>query len=145
VTDLPDQIKNPPVPIPEKPTKTLPLDDAMLQGEIFIQAHSGPLPDPETLHKYDLIKKGFAERIFNLAEKNSEHRKSMEMENMRCEKRGQWMAFTICMSAMIGSLLSVKMGQPVAGSILGGTSLVIIISAFLGKRFLGLSSKKKDD
>lgn len=35
----------------------------------FSMIHSGPLPPPNMLLNYDKIKKGFAERIVNMAEK----------------------------------------------------------------------------
>ena len=34
--------------------------------------HSGPLPKPETLLRYDEISKGFAERVIRMAEKEQE-------------------------------------------------------------------------
>lgn len=142
MNDQPDPKDNLPEIIPENETHTILPDKSTKVGEIYFEAHQGPLPAPETLKKYDLIQPGFADRIFKMAEDNSKHRKQIEIEQCKCESRGQWMAFSICIFAMICAFVSVLKGFSVAGSILGGASLAIIISSFLGKKILGSKSEK---
>lgn len=40
--------------------------------------HSGPIPDPMTLERYDQILPGAAERIIKMAEDQSTHRREIE-------------------------------------------------------------------
>jgi uncharacterized membrane protein len=39
------------------------------------QAYSGPIPDPDSLARYEQIQPGLTERIMNMAEKEAEHRR----------------------------------------------------------------------
>lgn len=39
---------------------------------------SGPIPDPESLAKYEQISPGFADRILNMAEEEAKHRRKKE-------------------------------------------------------------------
>lgn len=41
-------------------------------------SHSGPLPDPDTLQRYEQVLPGLAERILVMAEKQSEQRQGLE-------------------------------------------------------------------
>jgi uncharacterized membrane protein len=72
---------------------------------IFAQSfHSGPLPAPETLKKYDEIVPGLAERIVKMAESQGAHRIELEksvIKNQISEsKRGQYFALFI---ALVGN------------------------------------------
>ena len=42
------------------------------------QAYSGPIPDPDSLAKYEQIQPGFAERIMKMAEDEALHRRANE-------------------------------------------------------------------
>jgi len=42
------------------------------------QAYSGPIPDPDSLAKYEQIQPGFAERIIKMAEDEASHRRTNE-------------------------------------------------------------------
>ena len=44
--------------------------------------HSGPLPDPDTLQRYDQLSPGAAERIIAMAESEIAHRQSMERKQL---------------------------------------------------------------
>lgn len=41
-------------------------------------SYSGPIPDPESLAKYEQISPGFAERILSMAEEEARHRRRNE-------------------------------------------------------------------
>lgn len=45
--------------------------------------HSGPLPDPATLERYDLLVPGTAERIIRMAEEQSAHRREFYKKEIR--------------------------------------------------------------
>ncbi|MDR3351042.1 MAG: DUF2335 domain-containing protein [Prevotellaceae bacterium] len=42
------------------------------------QAYQGPIPDPDSLARYEQIQPGFAERIMRMAEEEAIHRRSNE-------------------------------------------------------------------
>ena len=42
--------------------------------EAHLEAHSGPLPDPSSLQKYNDVLPGAAERIIHMAEQQQGHR-----------------------------------------------------------------------
>ena len=44
--------------------------------------HSGPLPDPETLIKYNQVYPNLAKEIVEMAKKQSEHRQYLEREQV---------------------------------------------------------------
>ena len=47
----------------------------LLRGEIATATfHSGPLPDPDTLGRYDMVIPGAADRIIKIAENQAIHR-----------------------------------------------------------------------
>jgi uncharacterized membrane protein len=52
-----------------------------VSGRIELQRqhlYSGPIPDPESLSRYEQIQPGFAERIMSMAEQEAIHRRTNE-------------------------------------------------------------------
>ncbi|WP_315968489.1 DUF2335 domain-containing protein [Fusobacterium nucleatum] len=49
--------------------------------------HSGPLPDPETLIKYNQVYPNLAKEIVEMAKKQSEHRQYLEREQVISETK----------------------------------------------------------
>ena len=49
--------------------------------------HSGPLPDPETLIKYNQVYPDLAKEIVEMAKKQSEHRQYLEREQVISETK----------------------------------------------------------
>ena len=49
--------------------------------------HSGPLPNPETLIKYDKVYPDLAKEIVEMAKKQSEHRQYLEREQVISETK----------------------------------------------------------
>ncbi len=95
---------------------------------------SGPLPHPEILAKYENVFPGAAERIFQMAENQANHRRSMEKDSLHFSARDSLLgiAIIICNPS---SVLGV-----ITGSALSGASLIGIIQTFV----LG-SKKRKED
>lgn len=75
---------------------------AMVQRSI---SHSGPLPDPDTLQRYEQVLPGLAERIVAMAEKQSDHRQSLEraviLNGIKAEGRGASYAFALGLCGII--------------------------------------------
>jgi uncharacterized membrane protein len=116
-------------------------DRLLVQQEI----HSGPLPAPQVLEGYERICPGAAERIIAMAEAQGRHRQQMERETLAASvewqnkmfaeaRRGQFCALAIGMAAIITGGLVVAAGHPVSGSILGGSGVAGLVSAFIYDR-----------
>jgi len=108
------------------------------------QVFSGPLPQPEDLAKYDQVLPGAAERILKMAEEQSAHRRSLESKviesDVRNSRRGSWFGFIIGMTGILVGALLIYLGLPVTGSILGGTAIVALASAFI----YGTSQRRRE-
>ncbi len=103
------------------------------------QRYSGPLPPPKMLHAYETITEGFAERILSMAEKEQDHRHTIENTAVNGainkDKRSQSYALLciIFLSVLCGGLI--YLGHDVAGTVLGGATLVSLAALFItGKR-----------
>ena len=110
-------------------------------SQIAIHSHqsfSGPLPPPALLQQYNLCVPDGANRIIRMAEAEGEHRRSME--RMALEKtftegtRGQYCAAFIATFGIAGAIYLGSIGSAWAASIVGGSSLAIIVLAFLKAR-----------
>lgn len=108
------------------------------------ESHSGPLPAPSTLEKYNnIIEKG-AERIMVMAEKQSGHR--IELEKTAITKQlkqsgiGQVFALIIAILALIISWDLASNGHDTVAGIIGGTTVIGLVSAFI----YGKQSQRKD-
>lgn len=103
------------------------------------QYHTGPLPPPAVLNEYNQIENGFAERIVKMAEQEQLHRHKLELQAVSGEinkdSRGQIFAFILCSGLILGSIFLIANEHDVAGTILGGTSLIGLAATFMhGKR-----------
>ena len=94
----------------------------MHQEELFPAAivhhatsFTGPLPRPETLREYDQVLPGLAERIVLMAEKEGDHRRSVEKSLVRISAWGLASATTICLIALIGGFALLWAGKTLSG------------------------------
>lgn len=99
--------------------------------EIFI----GPLPHPDILRQYNELQPGFAERLLALTEQESDHRRAMERqalaENASEVRRGQYFGLTIGLCGLAAAVLAAYFNQPWVGGVLGGGTVVGLVSAFI--------------
>ena len=114
----------------------------------------GPIPPPSTLEGYERVVVGSAERIISMAEKEQSHRHDMDKENVSIEKTylnnernrdrlGQWFGAGISLfSLSLATYLAIH-GQPVVGGIIGGTTVVALVTAFVVGRVV--SDKSDQD
>lgn len=102
------------------------------------RSFSGPVPAPETLKGYDLIVPGAAERIIAMAEREAAHTHKMETGALEAHKsevrRGQWMGFVLGLSSLAVSAHLALNGQPYVAGIIGGTTAVGFVAAFITGR-----------
>ena len=105
----------------------------------FIQQklHVGPLPAPDDLAHYEQIAPGSAERLIAMAERQAEHRQTMESSHLKWEyglqSRGQWLAITALIAMLVLIGYTFYLGHSIAGSVLGGGTIVAIVGMFLSR------------
>jgi uncharacterized membrane protein len=120
-------------------------DGSDVRVEAFSQEFRGPLPPPGLLKQYDDIVPGAARDIIQSFVKEGEHRRSLQTrDTAMCEewaradvglqRRGQQFGFVIAIVSVVGSLYAAIHGAQAAGAIVGGTTLVGIVAAFLRQR-----------
>ncbi len=105
-------------------------------------SHQGPIPAPEDLAAYEKLYPGSAERIIAMAERQQAHRFDLEVrqvdariedlrENRRERRRGQNYALVIGLAGLATTGLAAYFEQQWVAGILGGATLVALVSVFL--------------
>ena len=125
------------VPVPAYRAQPEPDQQLALVQETY--HHSGPLPAPEILSKYDEILPGAAQRIISMAEKEQtsaiDSRAFALRETAAETKRGQWLAFGIAMSAFVTAGILGFLGHQVAETVIGGSTVGGLVATFVvGRR-----------
>lgn len=120
----------------------------VIRSEIY----SGPIPSPESFEKYEKVLPGAADRILKMAERQQEHRMSLEKEavgsQVRQGKRGQvfgFVIFFICIAVAI--FFAVKLDMKTFASVFLTGTMVAVIGLFItGKSIMrnDLRSKSRD-
>ncbi len=104
------------------------------------KSHSGPLPDAETLIKYNSVISEGADRIMRMAEKQQEHRMSLESKIILSQTKqsvlGQWFGLIIGIVGIgCGTFLAYS-GESTVGGIIAGATVVSLVSVFvIGKKY----------
>lgn len=138
--NLPQAQKSPPKPA-EQPGE----QRTVVAHQQTIKRYSGPIPAPEALEHYNRIVPGAADRIIRMAELEQQSRLDNSRldvtERIKFFRRGQWMAFSLALTALgIGTALSFE-GMLTLAGILFGTVVLGLATAFLGAKM----SKPKDE
>ena len=98
-------------------------------------SHSGPIPDPDTLAKYNEIIPNGAERIMTMAENQASHRIAMEKKVIRGQLNqsniGQFLAFFIGVIALSVAGYCILEGHDTGGTIIGAGGLTSLVTAFI--------------
>ena len=104
---------------------------------------SGPLPLPEILEGYNRVVPGAAERILAMAEADAKHQREMESAALTAEdaytKRGQLLGFILAIFALSTALAALYLGSPTVAGVIGGTTVVGLVSVFVIGRLTGSS------
>jgi len=103
-----------------------------------LEMHSGPIPHPDILERYDKLDPGAAKLIIENGVKESEHRRKLESEAMRYTAkdaaRRDWMGFIIGIIIIsVGGLL-IYTGHTITGTVLSGVSAIGLVGLFVGNR-----------
>ena len=109
-----------------------------------LERHVGPLPPPHTLEKYDKILLGAAERILKMAEKQSNHRQTLEKKVVFTDsgnsRLGVWLAFFLATITIIGGGFLIYNDKDIAGL----ASIITAIGGLVGVFIYGRYQEKKE-
>jgi uncharacterized membrane protein len=115
-----------------------------------VQMYSGPIPPPEIMERYKLIDPTFPERIFAMAERQSEHRISLESTRLRGdgvnERLGLILSVVIVLSVLACGTVIILLGKSWFGLgliLVGAIGLVGVLRADLKRLKLSLGKKAK--
>lgn len=120
----------------------------LLMAEQRHSEFSGPLPPPEVLAKYENAFPGAAKKIFQMAEDQAQHRRSMEKESLQLASRdslfGIITGFVIAIVGIVGGIYIVYLNpssaaNAIAGSAVSGSSLLGLVRTFV------VGSKKQNE
>jgi len=93
------------------------------------------MPPPSVLEGYERLVKGAAERILMMAESDAKHQQEIEFAALRAMeaevKRGQFFGFVIGLTALGASMLALAMGSPAVAGVIGGTTVIGLVSVFI--------------
>jgi len=109
-------------------------------GEIKreLSVFSGPLPPPEALAEYEKVFPGCAERIVSMAERQSDHRQSLERRvvysNTRNETVGQIIAGILSFVAIVGGIYLLANDKSASGFGLILIDAAALVGAFAFSR-----------
>lgn len=103
------------------------------------EGYSGPLPPPQMLALYNDVFPGLAQRIVAMAERQAEHRQTLErgviLGNVKSESRGQWLGAAIVLACIIAGVFLIMYDKPTAGLVAILGPVATLAGVFLyGKR-----------
>ena len=117
-------------------------DDTSTNQEVTVQREehlfSGPLPAPEVLRGYDEILSGAAERIIRMAEKEQTNAHEAGLlalrESATGNRRGQIIGGIVALAALGTAAFLGYHGHSAAAGIVGGTTVVGLVTVFVTGR-----------
>jgi len=106
-----------------------------ITGQVTASSFSGPLPPPVVLREYNLVVPGSADRIVAQAERQTEHRITLETQVVRSDISRSWWGlacgFVLCLICIVGGILCVLQGHDLAGSAIATGAVVGLATAFI--------------
>lgn len=115
-----------------------------------ISEYSGPIPPPNIIKKYEEILPGSADRILNMAEQQSMHRREMDKKLLNAQSRDSLFGIIFAFVLGIGCLIVaavITINTPsnagaICGSLFGVAGISSIVGPFLK---INRSDKKNQD
>jgi len=94
------------------------------------EEHIGPIPTANEFARYREVLPDAPERILKVFEDDSKHTREMQKTGLDAtvsfDKRSQWMAFTIIISGVIGTLILAYLDKNVASIVTGLATAALI-------------------
>jgi uncharacterized membrane protein len=104
----------------------------------------GPLPNPETLQKYNHILPGAADRILKMAENQQAHRHRIETIVINSRERkgllGQVFGFFVALTAIIGGTYLLAIGKSAEGF----TTMLLAVGSIVSLFLFGRKAQAKE-
>lgn len=116
--------------------------DVRQRSQTLIAQISSPLPPPEMLLAYERAQPGLINKIIEMTERESEHRRDLEKNKLQAEmsslqrgdlliSKAQVFAFSLSVVAIVVGGVAGILGAQITGSIIGTSGVVGIIVAFI--------------
>lgn len=100
-----------------------------------MELHRGPIPHPKLFGQYEAVLPGAADRILTMAEKQSDHRQSLEKQHVKSTLRdariGLYLGFIIVLVSLTIAGFLLLNDKTTSGLILGGGSLASLAGVFV--------------
>jgi uncharacterized membrane protein len=113
---------------------------------VLQQLYQGPLPHPDMLAKFEALYPGASKLLFEQFKAQGDHRMEIENKviegNIRSSRLGQWMAYSICMTALVGGGILVCFGIRTEGLIASVAGLGILVAVFITGKLSGQKELK---
>ena len=115
--------------------------------QVIEEYHSGPLPSPDILLRYENITPGFAERIMVMAEKQSQHRRDIERTTCNANARNSTLGIISAAFVVLAIPgIIVLSGNATAGAWVGGIGLAALAGTFVqGTRIQRRDKQRQDE
>jgi uncharacterized membrane protein len=101
----------------------------------FAEVSVGPLPPPHVLQGYNEIVPGAADRILQMAERQSDHRMEMERAVVNGDSKRSYLgliaAFVLSAGIIGGGLFIIALGHQWPGVLLIGVNVVSLAGVFI--------------
>lgn len=105
---------------------------------------SGPLPPPELLKGYNEVFAGWAERIVAMAERQAQHRQSLEKRviesNCSAQSRAQWFTFVLALLVIGGGVYLLAQGR----SLEGFAAIILALASLIAALIYGHTEQRKE-
>jgi len=113
--------------------------------QVSVSQTSSPIPLPEILADYNtIVAPDAADRILQMAEEQSKHRRSLEKLVIENDVKRSWYGlgagFVVAMTALLGGVYATVNGYPGAGGTIATASVVALVSVFV----IGTSSRRSE-
>jgi uncharacterized membrane protein len=107
----------------------------ILQSFVSVTMHSGPIPDPETLERYNQMIPNGADRIMKMAENQANHRMEIEKTVIRRQSfqsmLGQVFGLIIGIAGLASGTFLVYSDYPKTGGVIAGATVISLVSVFV--------------
>lgn len=121
-----DEARRPDPPHPPEEGEGGEIEARFIKAEA-VYVRQGPLPDAEEVRRYEITLPGAADRIFSMAESEVSHRHSLEA-------RGQWVASSLALLAVLGGFVLIFSGNGWYGLLFAAVGVAPMVYAFLRER-----------
>jgi uncharacterized membrane protein len=121
-------------PVPQQGQPAVPSGQVVTVQQT-VQGFTGPIPPPAVLAGYEQVLPGSANRIITMAERQSEHRQSLERQvvsaNIRHAEIGLWLGATVAVLLAAAAVIVTLAGYPETGAVIGAVDIVGVVTVFV--------------